>query len=241
MSLSFEVLLLMGIIGFYLYDSAMLLYVDEMVLGENGHAWFAACPAGQWTIRGRHPYLPNPLTPANPIFRLAWSFNATSPDQPALDEIKKLIDAMRPLRYLSIVLLVVMLIWLPVLTFRFGIGIGFFVSLALTYSTILSMLALIYRRRAVLSLSKKDFYSLAFDAVACPPFAINLVRKISLHQKMKVDPVMFAHQSLTKEKFSSLVRAIQSRLETEMHSEEEGSAKFAEIQAFHDRLDGLAV
>ena len=113
MHISFETLLVLGILGFYLFDSAMLLYFNEFAIVKSSSAWAFACPASRWRIRGKTPYLPNPLTPGNPLFRAAWSPTDSSPPSHAEQEVARLIDAMRCVGIFVTVLLVEMCVAVP--------------------------------------------------------------------------------------------------------------------------------
>ena len=54
---------------------------------------------------------------------------------------------------------------------------------------------------------------LAFDSLACAPFALNLVRKITLNRSLVGDPIFFAHQVLDADAFAQLVQALCHRVE----------------------------
>lgn len=240
MSLSFEVLLVLGVLGFYLYDSAMLLYFNELIfIGPSGN-WAFSCSTSRWRIRGKTPYLPNPLTPGSPLFRLTWSTN----DQPlpleSDKEITKLIEAIRPVGLIVTVLLAEMMVGLPLVLFRLGSGVEFFIMLAAIYLTIIAMLVVVYRQRGCLGLSGKDLVSIAFDSIACPPFAINVARKISLRHVFGMNPVEFAFHHFKKEQFGLLVRAIQARLDEELELVDLDSPLGEELKSYRNQLTELA-
>lgn len=240
MSLSFEVLLVLGILGFYLYDSAMLLYFNELVLTESYGRWSFACPSSRWGLMQKLPYLPNPLAPDDPLFRVTWSTDVSPLDTAAVAETKRLIEALGHLRYLSVALLFLMLAGIPLVMFRLGTGVWFFIMLSVIYLTIVSMLVLVFLKRNALGLSGKEFVSLAFDSIACPPFAINLVRKISLRHAIRFNPVEFARQHFEKESFCHLAQAIAGRLNEELELEDEDSTRSVELKAHRDRLMQLS-
>ncbi len=51
--MSFEIMLVLGIVGFYLFDSAMLLYVNELVFVEKNGKWVFGRPEWGWQMLGK--------------------------------------------------------------------------------------------------------------------------------------------------------------------------------------------
>jgi hypothetical protein len=231
---------MLGFFGFYLYDSAMLLYFNELTFVKSWGNWTFACPTSRWRIGGKTPYLPNPLTPGSPLFRLTWSTN----DRPSFldtdEEITNFIKAIRPVGYFVTFLLGGMLVGLPLVVFRLGTGIWFYIALTVIYLTIIATLAWVYHKRESLGLSGKDLVSIAFDSIACPPFAINMVRKITLRYAFKLNPVEFALQHFRKGQFCLLASAIQARLDEELELVDVDSPLGEALKAYRNRLSELA-
>lgn len=240
MSLSFEVLLALGVIGFYLYDSAMLLYFNELVFSRSHGKWSSACPSGNWRIGGKFPYFPNPLTPDAPLFRVNWHSNDPSQPLDTTEDATRLTQATGLIGYFVIVLLGEMIVGLPLVIFKLGTGPVFFAVVASIYFTILLMLVITYFKRHALGLSGRDFMGLAFEAIACPPFSINLVRKITLCHKTKLNPIAFALQNFEQERFNLLAGAIIARLDEELELGDEGSTQREALSAYRSRLLELA-
>lgn len=239
MSLSFEALLVLGIIGFYLYDSMMLLRYDEVVFSESFGRWTFSHPDNNLRVRNKALFLPNPLTPFKPTFRVAWSPNDPPLAEGSTDELLKVVGLTRPLGFVVMLLLAEMLLVVPAVIFTRGTGPLFLGTLAAVYLTILLALGLVYANRAGLALSNKKFASLAFDSLACPPFAINLLRKITLTKAAGLNPVAYAHQHFTKECFADLAFKIKERLTEAMDYAEDAEQGNA-LKAYHDHLTELA-
>ena len=240
MSLSFEALLVLGILGFYLYDSALLLFVNELVFAKAFGQWVFGIPSLHWRLRGKVLYIPNPLMPNAPLFRFAWSTDPEPLAADAVQDTENLISSLRSLSILALLLLVLMLVALPLILFKLGTGFWFILTLALVYLTIIAMLATAYRKRAVFGLDLKDVLHLTFESITCPPFAINLVRKISLRYRVHLNPVEFAHQYLNRDTFLRLVASVETRLEAELEVEDEDSTRSNELRAYRARLAQLA-
>lgn len=237
--MSFELLLPIGAIAFYLIDSAALLYGNEFI--------FTLC-SGHWTwsagseliLRGRRLYLPNPLTPQRLVIRTAWSEQQLDGKPEGVADIAALEQTLRPLATLAQLLLLLVLIVLPVVITLLGTGVALLTVFGLCYLSVLVMIGLLYRRRAHLGLASRQLLGLALDAVLCPPFAINLVRKISLRRRFVRDPVVFARENFQPAQSSSLVDFICKRLELDMGALDHAEAQWIQLNAYRERLMSLS-
>lgn len=239
MNLSFEVLLIIGVVGFYLYDSAILIFSNELIFIESYGRWTVTLPSSRWRIMGKLLYFPNPFTPHNLIFRTSWS-TAYNPSNPELEGIFKLLAPMSYLRLLVLILIVLLTVVLPIVILRLGTGIEFLKVLFLIYYTIFNMLFYVYIKRINLGLNKKAFATLAFDALACPPFAINLIRKISLRHMLCESPIKFAEKMLEPEDFKCFFNAFDNKLTEELECEdEENSPRSLELIEYREKLIGM--
>ncbi len=239
MSLSFEALLMLGIVAFYIYDSVKLLYSDDLLLLRSHKTWSFAFPGAQWNLRNKLLYIPNPFKPANLIFQTSIARNEHTASIEEVEILYRYICALEPIRYLVLILFGLMCVCLPMVVFRFGTGTWFFVTVILIYITILSALVYVYFKRYELNISNKEFIALTFDVVACPPFSMNLLRKISLRYKIQFDPVAFASESFDKDRFNSLLISIKTRLEEKLELLDEGSEKSIELKAYIEKLSEM--
>lgn len=240
MTFSFELLLVLGVAGFYLFDSAMLLYVNELIFAEKKGKWVFGRPDSGWQMLGKNLYFPNPLTPDNPLFRACWVAASVSNEcQEDLEALRQFLSALNPLRYMTYSLFVLLLIGLPIVLFEFGTGLGFLLLLGVVYFTILVMLIQIYRQREELGLSGRAFTKLAFDSLACAPFAINLLRKITLRRSLAGDPIFFAHQVLDADAFAKLIHALCQRLDEEIEFEDESSLRCSALKGYRNRITSM--
>ena len=69
---SFEVWLPLGALALYLFDSTQWLYANELIFLHRGGKWRCA-QVPDFLVSGRRVYLPNPLAPATPQFKVRWS------------------------------------------------------------------------------------------------------------------------------------------------------------------------
>jgi len=66
-----EVLLVAGILAFYLLDSARLLHFDELQVAATRRGW-TVTTGSDLEMRGRFVLVPNPLLPARTRFHASW-------------------------------------------------------------------------------------------------------------------------------------------------------------------------
>lgn len=179
MILEFEILLVAGAWAFYIYDSSMLLFVDELVLEVAGRR--VRVRSGLETlVAGRRPCIPNPLTPHRPLIRVTvGDLSGAEKTRPAAD-LTHYLNALAPFRVLSLIMLLMFGAALPLVLYRFGSGTPLLCWLVMIYLLVGYAVYLAWRRRLVLGLSPRALGLLAFELFACPPFAVNIVRKLAL-------------------------------------------------------------
>lgn len=217
-----ELLLMAVVTGLYLYDSALLLYANEgiLTLARNGK-WSVAFGSRRYQILGKEVFVPNPFLPHRPLFRLAWSFEgkASKGDERWLDRV----SAITPLMPLVLCMTVALFVLLPLGFFaRLGDS-TLLAAIALLYSSIITALVWIWVKRSVFRLSGKRFASLAFEVLVCSPFALNLVRKLSLDTPVGEDFVQAAGRLLDPQKWDATRDVLASRLDDAIESEDEKS------------------
>jgi hypothetical protein len=201
-----ELWLPIGAIAFQLYDATQGLWHNEALFERAGTRWrvVADSPVRRW---GRRLVLPNPFTTHRPLFRIAWSPGDV---RPAVDApLAAVFAALRPLGVACQLLWVMLLALLP-LCWILGAGLTVLALFATYYLMVIVSLVLVFRRRAVLALSTRAFWSLCFDVLACAPFAVNLVRRLSLHHGIAGNPVDFAARQFdapARAQFAALIRA----------------------------------
>ena len=175
---AFEVLLPVGALALYLYDSVQGLYGDELMLERGRRGWRTSAGSGL-LLGGRRPYLPSPLAPDAPVFRVRW-------DRPQEDGTLGAADVRAmavPLRLPGLIVrvqLALLAIALPVVSIVLGAGRMLLAVFALYYLLSLVTLLLLVRARVVLQLTGRQLWLLAFESIACAPFALNVVRKVGL-------------------------------------------------------------
>lgn len=226
----------MGVVGFYLFDSMMLLYVNELVFSETNGKWTFSFPKPHWQMLKKYLYLPNPFTPDRPLFRVFWSVSVVDGYLQDQEALRHFLYAVKRLRYLTYSLLALQFVGLPVVLFSLGANLGLLVLFGAIYINIAALSIQIYPQREQLGLSGKMLAKLAFDSLVCPPLALNILRKISLQYRFVGDPVGFAHQSFDTETFNQLIKSLCQQVDKAMQFEDEGSPKYANLKNYRNRI-----
>jgi hypothetical protein len=234
---AFEVLLPLGAIGLYLFDSTLLLYSNELLLLHRSRGWDFA-EGSAFVLAGRRVCVPNPLTPGTPQFQVRWSEADPRQEQEQAGELERFFQALRPVQYLVMSLLVILLA-LPVELLLYGTGIELLAVMAAFYLVTLATLAYIFARRRELRVSGRSFLALCFDSLACAPFAINLARKLTLRRALVGNPIGFAVRTFEPAVFSSLIRAVGTRVSAEQQRESGQTPRWSELEAYRRQLAAM--
>jgi hypothetical protein len=233
-------MLVLGVVGFYMFDSAMLLYSNELAYVQINGRWSFVYPESRRQILGKNPYIPNLLSPDSPLFRVCWSVSMSSEQHEGHEALQRFLGALNLLRHFTIVLFALLIVGLPIVLFGFGTGFGFLMLLGFVYITISGMLIQTYRQREELGLSIKAFAKLAFDSLVCAPFALNLVRKITVRRPLAGDPIKLAHQIFDDATFSRLVGVLCNRVDEELEFEDKESPRYEALKDYKNQLTSMA-
>lgn len=222
-------------VGLYLYDSALLLSSNEVILSPHrSGGWVAMFGADSFQIRGKEPFMPNPLLPHRPVFLLSWNTEG-------------LVGPCQPWSPPGIGYGVIApYVWLMFLALFLVIPLGLFSSygnaaiaagIALFYVSAIAALTLAWIKRADFCLSRRRFAALALECLTCPPFAINLIRHLSLGVRPREDFLTMIDQCLAPSERDAALSKVISRVKNEIDWEEEGSPR---SKILHAHLQFLA-
>jgi hypothetical protein len=214
-----ELWLPIGAAAFYLYDSAVLLWQNELIF-TRGKGW----RSDGWLVDGgsalrvgaRRVFLPHPLLPQRPQFQVHW----VTDDQRGAntDNLATLFAALRPIGMIN-QLQVALLLALPLISWTLGAGIVLLALFALFYVLTMVALVLTWQRRKSLQLAPRAFWMLALDALACAPFAVNHTRKIAMRHGIAGDPLAFAAQHFDAATHAAAQQIVAERLQEERAQE----------------------
>jgi hypothetical protein len=231
-----DVALILLALGLYLYDSLLLLASDEAVLFQGWRGrWHAGFGADSWRLGRREPLLPNPLTPHRPLFRLRWRFDA--PNDGVTDAGARLTPA--PLSRLTPFVLGVwfaLFVLLPAGLFSPAIGVSIAVAVGFAYLNIVAALVTLAILRARLGLAPSRFAALAIECLLCPPFAVNLVRKLAALTPSRENFLAASERLLSVDALAQAHAACVRRLDEQIDLEAESSPRMASLLATRRRF-----
>lgn len=236
MSLTIEQQLIALALVLYLSDSLVFLTRRQGVLiSRNNKRWQASLGTRDFLLAGRSLYLCNPLTPGNPVFRLTWA-----PDQSRnLGEhtdwhliSKSLADVGRWGLLAGIALYVVLPmgllagLWSPLTP----------IGLALLYASLVVAIIRLVGHRKALGLTRGRLTALAFEALACPPFGVNLARRIAMAIPIPEQLPDVAELLLTRSDWMRLAGLCANSLDEELVGLEPDSEEFGRLTEQRDRF-----
>jgi hypothetical protein len=222
-----ELILVLAIVGLYLYDSVLMLAPDEGVLvqarGSKEGSWRAGFGVQNYKLAGREPYLPSPLAPHRRLYRLRWSATAEGmPDAPFIASLDNDVH-FAWLRWCTLLMAGALFLLLPLgLLSRVGLEIAA-AGLLVFYASALAAVWHVHRNLAAFGISKAVFVTIAVQCVACPPFGLNIVRKLCAATKPSADLIATAALLLRPEELEEMRRQCRSRLDELIELGEEGT------------------
>lgn len=210
MIISAEVALITGAVALYLYDTIMLLYSNEVLLVHGRRRWRASL-GSRFMLGGRFLALPRGLVPGTVVFRGCWGRVGMGP-APLCTPLPEFLRALRPLQWASRLMAVLLfaaipacLIWRPTSNLMLALVLAF-------YGMALGCCVYLVTKRKPLGLQGRMLSSAVVDVLACPPFAVNVVRRVTLAVGPATSPDAFAQQMLTSDGYQGLCGEIQARL-----------------------------
>lgn len=235
MSLSPEVGLVLLALALYVYDAALLLAPDELVLVRARGGWQPRFGLHGWKLRGRELFVPNLLAPWRAQVRLRWVFEqALDGELPRAPAPRPFVR--RPARYAVTALLGLVFGALPVcLLARTPASVTLTVIAAL-YLACIAVLAAVRADWHRLGLPRAAFWKLCGECLACPPFCINAVRRATLASGARVTLAEVAaetsHPAHVRELRAQLLRRVAEQIDLSP----EDSPRLARLQAAAQRL-----
>lgn len=235
----FELLLPLGALGFYLYDCAHLLYGNELLLAHRNGRWSVMRRTGL-ALFGRELVFGAPFTPHATLYRVHWSEHDARRRHEDPVALSRFETGLAPLRPLVLTLLLLLGVALPVASLGYGAGLALLGVFALYYVLVVVALLLLARRREALGLARREFWATAFDVLACAPFAVNLLHRLSLQHGLAGDPLAFARQHFDAASLAALRAAVAGAVAPALAASVPGSDERAALESLLARLEVAA-
>ncbi|GLQ99448.1 hypothetical protein [Dyella mobilis] len=232
-------LLLLGVVvALYLYDSALLLYHNEVLLIATSRGYRVSAGSGI-ELGGRHVFVPAPFSPHRIAFRLSWPGQGVYAGAGQALRFRRVRIASAALAPWIFSLLALFAIGLPYVLFVSGNVEALLAWAAAVYAVILVTLWQVYRLRKALNMSRRAVLAIALDALLCAPFALNIVRKIGLRQQSDVDLRVLASTALSSAALDELTAILRQRIQASLHFIEPDDAQARALGAYLAYFEGL--
>lgn len=114
--------------------------------------------------------------------------------------------------------------------------VSFLALIVFIYLGIIYLLIRLWAIRESCGLSKEKFFALTFESLACPPCAVNLLRKVSLHLPQVLDLVDFIEQALPLNEQQDVVRRVIKRVDDRLLAEEPDSPRAERLRSYVTEL-----
>jgi len=238
MNLSSEAWLLFGVVGFYLYDSIKLVSGNQVFLIKGLSGWRLKLPSDYLRFQSSLVFLPNPACPWTSLYKSDLFCEKSSAD--SLDNILQINDALRSIKPFVVLLFIQMLVFLPICVLRYGMGLLTLVVVSSIYGTVFFMVLVIFIKKIQLKLTPKRFMSLLFDCIACPPFALNAIRKITLMLPLQINVLEFATEYLEDKRKEAFFSEAIKRLDDMMLICDEDGDQHIALSKLKDKLLGAS-
>lgn len=210
MSVSSEWLLVAGILAFYLQDASRLVYFDDVIV-SGGRRWRVAVEAVT-EMRGRFLWIPSPLWPARTTLHASWLAPSDGTPADTAEDLRAFARLLWPVRMGCVLAGMVVLLAIPYLLLSAAPPTWLLGALLAWLVTTLAMLACVALRRRPLGLTPRRFATLATECLLCPPYAVNLYRKLCDQRGFRGDPVAFAADNLSPRERQRLLDTIERRI-----------------------------
>lgn len=228
-----EGLLVALVLALFLKDSLWWLRPDEAVLvAAGGGRWRAGFGARGFTLAGREPFLLHPLQLHRPAWRLRWRM-AAAPLPAAPLAAPVLSRGLAASVWTSALLL---LIVLPLVVLA-GVGTAaVLLAVGLLYLNVGLSLALVWRGRTAFGLDGRAFALLAFECLACVPYAPNLLRRAAGARPVAEDFTLAAQRLLAPADWAEARRECLRRIDDQIDAEAEHGPAALALRRTRERL-----
>ncbi len=229
-------LLLIAIVLIYLVDCIVVLYANEAIVKPHESGWQIDFGSRQGWIAGKRIYLLNPLTPLAATYRSHWkvSDTLTRADEGALARCGKHLNVIGRLKVFVATTTWVVLVILPIAMLLWG-SLGFLIGAGISWAVVIAMLVRFVSFRRDLKLGWGEFSLIAFECLACPPCAVNLLRKLSLRYRMDIDLAGLA-VTLADDRAATAFERIEEQIDARLVMMDDETPEYAQTNAWLELL-----
>jgi hypothetical protein len=235
-----ELWLPIGAVALYLYDSARLIWQNELLYIRTGSRW-RVVGGSDLRLFGRRVHLGHPLLPQHGEFSVRWSTTDKRKDAVVTTaSLLPLFAAARPLGWIAQLQVWLLLVALPLISWTQGAGLWLLWLFAAFYLLILVALTVCFVRRSPLGLTTRQFFHVALDSLACAPFSINVVRRICANHALAGNPILFAAREFDADTQHRMLELLRSRIAEQQAGEPATPEQAGAVASLLAPLEGVA-
>lgn len=200
----------------YALDAAKLLAPRELLLVEAGRGRLAAgFSANPYTIAGRVLAFAPLLRPDRGVFVAKWGSAWTNHVglKPMLESIERLRGVLLVARVLAACAFGLLFVVGPALTLSLGTAPAILGTAAVLYPTAIAAMIFLWWRRRALRLTTTRLVGLCVEILVCPAFLPNLVRKITVVERVDADGAQVLMATAAPDVTSDFLTRLESRTE----------------------------
>ncbi len=197
--------------GFFLYDSALLLYANEALMSLKKGKWRIHYGSTYFTIFGKSVFVANPFDLHRPLFRLAWY--KSSIDGSPTDDLTAISQQLSRLAPLIILSAITQFVLLP-LVLLFGLNLhNLIITAIIIYLCNALPLVAVLRNRDQFGMTHKQAAALTVECLLCPPITLNVIRRLSLARSLKDDLSVVSRSLLTVDEWEKVRLAMEIQVD----------------------------
>ncbi len=238
-----EVLVLIVGIFLYLTDLGRLLYANEILLvGGANSKWSAITPADGFIFNRRYAVFPRPHDPGTVVMRFLWPTRTLDSSVRQLDtrqEIEARLQSLFVPRVLCTLLLPEIFLGIPLAYSLPSHNWPTFGMILFIYVQIICLVVWLLFSRNELQLPWKFSVLLAFESLVCPPYAINLHRKVAMKTicRSGADILDIGECLLAPHRLNMLRDHIRSAIDDRLEGEQDIAKELESLVRLRSRLN----
>lgn len=221
-----EVQIVLAICAFYLYDACVSARINEGLLIRGRRAW--RCRLGVNGFEARRAFLlwPALLLPHQPMYRLSWQSTDLGVNQhrSAINAMQADAQTYRAFRIPVHLLALALFVLLPLSLLGKMSDVVRLAAVAWIYALTICLCVQVWRHGKRHSALRAPARSLALQILLCPPFALNVVRKLSLMQTFSCSLPEAAMRLLSTEDWQATASELHAQIDAEIKAEDHGDA-----------------
>ena len=243
-NIAMEYWLVLGLFSLYLYDLTRFVGFNDILFTQGFKKVFSVQLGSQQTACAKkYLYFARPLQPHQLIFQLKWQLQPRQISADTLLQLTEFDHRLKILKTLQPWILInglLTLVLFPIcLLFLHNIFV-LAVLVILIYSLNLSLFLAVFRKRKVLQLNSKQSLNFILDALFCPPFALNLLKKLSLQLSPSLDALSFAQLYLNPMQLCHIQQTILEDIdELIQQADDPASEYFQQLLSMQQQLNNL--